>query len=666
MPFSSLHYPSIGLSLLKPGLAQVGVACDLRYLFLDYADRVGAQIHDFITDSATYQSLIGEWIFAPYVHPELADGLDYLTEVFRKHYPGHYSADRLYGFLEAREVAGAFLDDCLDRVDWGAYAIAGFTTSFQQNMASLALARRVKERFPDLLIAFGGANCRGDMGIELHRTYGFIDAVCLDEGDRVFPEFVRRYIENGDIKGRDLGELPGMVVRRNGVTAVPGTSVDLVADMDSLPYPDFSDFFDQHARSPVASAHYPAVALFETSRGCWWGAKHHCTFCGINGLSMAYRSKSQTRAYDEIAHIARTWGPDLINVDAILDYRYFDELLPRLAAEGPEIIVYYELKTNLSPEQLTLLSRAGIKKIQPGIESLDSEILALMNKGCTMLQNVQTLKLAAENGLYVEWNLLYGFPGETPEHYARINRLMPKLYHLQAPSTFGEVRADRFSPYYSRPGDFGVTVRPNEAYRHIYPFDNEVIARLAYHFDIFPHEPPATRERLTETEELFDIWRARQRTSSLTAEEAGDRVIVCDDRWGAPPSNHRLQGAEAAILMRGWKIASWRAICHALAGQYPQAALDDALARLDDLGLVIVENGYFLSLALRQPGFASAPSWAEVRCSPQVPYALMPYALMPYALMPYASTAYASAPSTPFPSVLADVAAFASDSGTVL
>ncbi len=34
-----------------------------------------------------------------------------------------------------------------------------------------------------------------------------------------------------------------------------------------------------------------------------------------------------------------------------------------------------------------------------------------MRKGATTLQNVQTLKLAAEAGIYVEWLALCGFPG---------------------------------------------------------------------------------------------------------------------------------------------------------------------------------------------------------------------------------------------------------------
>ena len=33
-----------------------------------------------------------------------------------------------------------------DGIDWGAYRIVGFTSTFEQNVSSLALARRIKER----------------------------------------------------------------------------------------------------------------------------------------------------------------------------------------------------------------------------------------------------------------------------------------------------------------------------------------------------------------------------------------------------------------------------------------------------------------------------------------------------------------------------------------
>ena len=54
-------------------------------------------------------------------------------------------------------------------------------------MASLCLARLLKERFPHLRIAFGGANCETVMGEELHRQYPFIDFVVSGEADCSFP-----------------------------------------------------------------------------------------------------------------------------------------------------------------------------------------------------------------------------------------------------------------------------------------------------------------------------------------------------------------------------------------------------------------------------------------------------------------------------------------------
>jgi ribosomal peptide maturation radical SAM protein 1 len=618
LPFAPVNYPSLALGLLKAAVARLGIACDVRYFSLDYLDRAGAEAFERLTDSAHYSSLLGEWVFATAAHGEAdRDDLDYFTEVFSREAPDAASASDLMTFLAARENAGAFIDDCLDAVDWRDYAVVGFTTSFQQNMASLALARRIKERVPDILIVFGGANCQDEMGIELHRNYPFIDAVCLGEADIAFPELVRRHLA-----GDEVGDISGMVTRRNGETALPSRAMDPIEDLDSLPYPDLGDFYEQHARSPVASAHYTPAVVLETSRGCWWGAKHHCTFCGINGLAMAYRSKSQRRAYDELSYLASRHGSDFVSADTILDMRYFDEFLPRLAREGPNITMYFQMKANLRPEQLTLLARAGIKKIQPGIESLSTRLLALMDKGCTMLQNVQALKLAAENGLYVQWNLLYGFPGESAADYAEMARLMPKLRHLQPPGTMGRARADRFSPYFARPETFSVTLAAAGAYRFLYPFDDESIRRLAYHFEMRSPQLDAVDEIIAGTEAEYALWQDHVTESALYCTDLGDGVDITDARWGWQPATWLLEGAEAAVHRLCWKMTPRHAIAAELHDRFGAAAIERALAALIERGLLLHEPDTYLALALRQPGFRRAPSWAEIRAARVVPYAL--------------------------------------------
>jgi ribosomal peptide maturation radical SAM protein 1 len=267
--------------------------------------------------------------------------------------------------LEARESAAAFIGQCVDQTSWDEYAILGLSTSFQQNMASLAFARQVRTRFPHVFIVFGGANCQGEMGIELHRRYTFIDAVCLGEGDEMFPELVRRHLT-----GISLDGLPGIVWRApDGSSVVPAAEVRQIEDLDSLPYPDLSDFYAQRRTLPQESQSAPAV-MFETARGCWWGAKHHCTFCGINGRMMAYRSKSQARAYDELAYLVASYGSDVVNADAILDMRYFQEFLPRLASEGPHLSSTFRISSFRLPSGQVITQKISSQAMKRSASSI--------------------------------------------------------------------------------------------------------------------------------------------------------------------------------------------------------------------------------------------------------------------------------------------------------
>ena len=612
LPLSSAHYPSLALGLLKPAVAALGLRCDVRYFSLDYLDEIGVEAFERLDDTAYYTALVGEWIFAGAAHGEAAapgsGALRYLTEVLEAELPEHYSPRLLTTVLEARRGAADFIERCVASIDWRRVAVLGVSTSFQQNMASLAFARRVKERHPHVLVVLGGANCQGEMGVELHRRYRFVDAVCLGEGDRVFPELVRRHLAGESAVG-----LPGVVLRgAEGESILPSREVDQVDDMDRLPYPDLSDFYAQHRGSAVATAEYPTAVVFETARGCWWGAKHHCSFCGLNGRMMSYRSKSPARAYDELAKLTRRHGRDVITTDAILDLRYFDELLPRIAESELGLTMFWQMKANLRPEQLTLLARAGVKRIQPGIEALDTELLTLMNKGCTMLHNVQLLKLAAENGLSVAWNLLYGFPGEDPESYRRAARIMPMLRHLQPPDTTGRALADRFSPYFQRPASFGVALEPAAAYAFIHPFGAESVARLAYHFHMRSEALDAVEDHVEPMLEQQRLWLTHRAQSALFSEADGEDVVVTDRRWGWPRSRRRFVGAEAALLRLCWRITPWHRIEENLCGMFDEAALTRAVVSLEARGLLLREGAEFLALPLRQPGWRRAPTWDEV------------------------------------------------------
>ena len=59
----------------------------------------------------------------------------------------------------------------VEGIDWSAYDVVGFTSTFQQNVASLALARAIKEEHPRVTTLFGGANFDSVMGLEYLRVF---------------------------------------------------------------------------------------------------------------------------------------------------------------------------------------------------------------------------------------------------------------------------------------------------------------------------------------------------------------------------------------------------------------------------------------------------------------------------------------------------------------
>ena len=612
MPVSVPHYPSLGLGLLKPALEAIGEHCDVRYFSLDYVDYIGAESHACLTDVAYYMAHVGEWVFSGVAHGQGDQpGLGFLVDCFARDFARFNTADRLAIFLRARREAAAFITHCFDSIDWPRYDIVGFTTSFQQTMASLALSRQVKQAHPHIKIVFGGVNTQDEMGRALLRYYPFIDAVCLGEGDQSFPELVRHWRS-----GEPWGDITTMAVRAQEGAIAPAVGPAPLAEMDALPYPDYDDFFAQHARSAAASRHTPAV-VFETARGCWWGERHHCTFCGLNGTAMQFRAKSQDRAFDELAYLVRRHGcQDAANADKILDLNYFSSFIPRLAEADLDLTIYYEAKVGLSPDQIALLARAGIRKIQFGIETFSTDLLRLMAKGTTMLQNIELLKFCAESGVFVEWLALSGFPGERPGHYTAMATLLPKLFHLQPPAAFIRARGDRFSPYAREPGTYGVSLEPLRAYRHIFPLGEEAVMSLANHFNLVSPGLEQHDDYVGATAEQYRAWQGCSSRSLLWIDETEEGLAtIHDTRGGSGETVSQLTGAAAALLRLCWRITRWTDAVESLKDQFEVQALTEAADALEASALLQREGSRCLTLALRQPGPRRAPSWLEVRAA---------------------------------------------------
>jgi ribosomal peptide maturation radical SAM protein 1 len=540
MPFSFANTPALSLTLLKGALQQRGIPCDIRYLQLPFAGQIGKDLYYRIAQFAP-RTLVGEWIFAHHLFAgQLPDPQAYIDDILLT--TGEVSDQEFIDRLPwLRDLTGEYLEHCMQSVPWKDYDVVGFTSTFAQNLASLALAKRIKEEFPQKIIIFGGANCEDEMGVEMLRQFPFVDFIFSGEADRLLPATLDRLETH-----QDFDNLIGLIYRKNGEVVANGRYAPPIFDLDTLPFPDFDDYFEQLIASGFELSPEEISLPMETSRGCWWGAKSHCTFCGLNDDTLVYRSKSEGRVLEEFAYLAERY-PSYKRVDVvdkILDMRYFRQVVPGLIQRKLGLNIFYFVKANLTKDQVKMLKQAGIQRIQPGIESLDTGVLQLMRKGSSTVQNIQLLKWAAEVGLDTIWNFITGFPGEDPQAYHWMAEILPTLTHLQPPAGSSDlVRLDRFSPFFEDTQSFGmVNVRATAAYSYVYPFPRESLNRLAYFFDYSYADGRDPRQYTRILDQAVEHWYNLENPGVLLSLSGDGELRLYDTR----PA-----GIQEEILLKG-------------------------------------------------------------------------------------------------------------------
>ena len=588
-----LDYPSLAVHLLQACGREAGFRVQVFYANILLASLIGERAYTKICD-APAGSFAGERLFA-----RCAFGLPPLgrraSRMFKADWvigpdkdweirPDFdcYDCKQPITIQELRSLeryAEGYVDAVARAVSERHYRIVGCTTIFEQTAASVALLNRVKSLRSDTITILGGANCEGEMARGIASLPSGIDYIFSGESEVTFVEFVR-------------GILAGSRPQSRLIQGEP------CRDLDALPTPTYVEFYEQRrrflpaSRLPEGQTQIP----YETSRGCWWGQKHHCTFCGLNAETIAYRQKSPDRVIEDLRALLKTHPTRrVITTDNIMPYTYFRTLLPRLAGEQLGATIHYEQKANLSLPHILALKRAGITSIQAGIESLSSRLLTLTKKGVQARQNLMLLRYAAAAGLHLGWNLLWGFPGDDVEAYTEILAILPLLHHLQPPRALGHLSIERFSPYFCMPSQFGIRkIEPLRGFYDFLPKEAE-IERIAYHF---------TAKYQCGAHDHVDIihklWQEMARWQASWKHAAGapnedlrlfqqrGSYILVDTRklWGQEKRTHRLDENEACALV--------------VDRPYSGSGLE---ARAVSEKLAVIVDGWFVPLVVAEPEF---------------------------------------------------------------
>jgi len=563
MPYSTLYTPSLALGILKSCLVREGFSCRAFYGDILFADAVGLEIYQKFLNKRIIH-LFAEMSFAGNVwYGEGEDDFsgscrddiyqEYLEEVV---YPLEGVKEEYSDLLKkVRDIIPEYLKDLAESILEEKPLIVGCSSNFQQNNASFALLKKIKKEAPHVITIMGGSNCALEAGQAIASEVEWVDYTFSGEGEFPIPEFcrlVKKYGENIPAEELPVGVMSSQTAGREPVFSK-------TMNLDDIPLPDFDEYFAQVKRTSWMDKNKVSLTA-ESSRGCWWREKQGCTFCGLCMKDGQYRRKSTAHFLQELLAQSRRYGVRrFFLTDSILDGGMISEF-PKLVdalPENPGLLLFAEVKSNMSPEELQNLKRAGFHTVQPGIEAIQDDLLKKMNKGNRAIRHIEFLKSAQQCKMKLSWNLLFGFPGEEEKWAEETLDLIPMLTHLPPPNGAMHILYQKYSHYYENSGKYGLHLHRLPAYDHICGHHDALAEGTAYNF--YPEEPEILKAyfSLKNKGGIFTVL-AKAVSDWRESYYAGDclqmrclagRVEIMDLRAGAKHSFYEFTGAEKELYL---------------------------------------------------------------------------------------------------------------------
>lgn len=633
MPYAWIQRPSAALGLLQAFLEQAGIQTESLYANLLFAETSGLHDYAHITGSLPYDA-VGDWTFSHIAFPESHSDPEKFVDLLRKRRVAYAKRDRnqlMDLLLRVRDFANSFTDRLARHIVELGAPIVGCSSTFSQHVPSLAILRRIRDLAPEVITLMGGANCETVMGKTTHELFQWVDYVVSGEADDLIARLVRDLLQGGrDLTAQSLPTgVFGPVHRKEGYPQVESTGPDNTpratsGSLDLRPIPNYDAYFNTlQASSLLKDPVSPGIPL-ETSRGCWWGEKQRCTFCGLNGRDHRYRVRPIDEILCEMRILHERHEVNRIEVvDNVLDMNHFQRLLPQLKHMGARYKIFFETRSNLTRDHVKALSEAGVNWIQPGIESLDSRALKAIHKGTRSWQNVQLLKWCHEYGVRCNWFILHDFPGEEDDSYEKMAQLIPWCTHLQPPISVLPVEFSRFSHYHDNPRDYGLHLEPPEPFFHTYPLSDAEISRLVYFFEKqdtqrTPLDPAvslllwqpgivALKKQVWLWQQAFWSDERPELSMSITPTE----LRIRDTRSASGGGSFSIHGIDREVYLACDKAMHLGSLVNRFEQQgVSRSELEQSIGRLQEKRFIIELDKRFLALAVSRP-FRELPQWNE-------------------------------------------------------
>jgi len=291
--------------------------------------------------------------------------------------------------------------------------LVGITTVTNTIKASWELCERVKESNPYVTTVLGGPHATALPQESLYQPA--VDVVVRGEGEETIVELCDK-----QEKGGSLEDVDGISYKKNG-RIHHNRNRKLIKNLENLPFPAYHLFPMEKYTGPHATflkRRWRGCAVVLTSRGC----PYNCVFCCKETFGRQFRYRSPENVVEEIRFLIDNYRINFFGVEddafTLIKSRA-SEICNLIVKEGLDIT--WETSNGIRVDSVSLqlfedMKKAGCIRVWYGTESGSQRVLDhIINKGTTLQQAEEAVKLAKKVKFEVGTFWVLGNPGETRE-----------------------------------------------------------------------------------------------------------------------------------------------------------------------------------------------------------------------------------------------------------
>ncbi len=319
------------------------------------------------------------------------------------------SAGYEVSFLDS-VLEGYDIDEALDKVIKISPDIIGISTETPNMRRSANFSRKIKDSI-DIPIIFGGPH--PTLLPKEVLSHDSIDYVVMGEGEISTVKMIDAL--NSDNPVGLISRIKGIGYKNNSEIVITEQG-ERIRDIDNIKFPAYHlTDINRYKPTPHQYRRLPAASVI-TSRGCPFS----CTFCSSSEMfKRKYILRSVDNVIEELIHLQERFGVKEINFwDDIwgLSKRWVEDFCNKIVKEKIDITWSCNCRADtVSVRMLTQMAKAGCWRIVYGLESLDNDILKVINKGIKLEKIFDAVCWTKKASIEVHGNFILGLPLETPE-----------------------------------------------------------------------------------------------------------------------------------------------------------------------------------------------------------------------------------------------------------